>query len=40
MILKTLLNLPKNVGILGKISVAKGFKSCPKYNKLPNLVTL
>ena len=32
--------LPKNVGDLGKLIVAKGFKSSPKFNKLPNLVTL
>ena len=25
---------------LGKLIVAKGFKSCPKSNKSPNLVTL
>ena len=34
MILTPLQKLPKNVGDLGKIIVAKGFK------KLPNLVTL
>ena len=28
-----------NVGDLDKLIVAKGFKSCPKSNKLPNLVT-
>ena len=33
-------NLPNNVGDLGKLIVAKGFKSCPKSNKSPNLVTL
>ena len=27
-------------GNLGKLIVAKGFKICPKSNKLPNLVTL
>ena len=32
--------LPKNVGDLDKIIVAKGFKSCTKSNNLPNLVTL
>ena len=32
--------LPKNVGDLDKLIVVKGFKSCPKSNKLPNLVTL
>ena len=32
--------LPKNVGDLGKIIVAKGFKKLPKVQKLPNLVTL
>ena len=25
---------------LGKLIYAKGFKSCPKFNKSPNLVTL
>ena len=39
-ILTPLQKLPKNVGDLGKLIVAKGFKSCPKSNKLPNLVTL
>ena len=29
-----------NVGDLGKVIVAKCFKTCPKSNKLPNLVTL
>ena len=28
------------MGDLGKVIVAKGFKNCPKSNKLPNLVTL
>ena len=28
------------MGNLGKLIVAKGFKSCPKCNKSPNLVTL
>ena len=32
--------LPKTVGDLGKLIIAKGFKSCPKSNKSPNLVTL
>ena len=32
--------MPKNVGDLGKLIVAKGFKNCPKSNKSPNLVTL
>ena len=32
--------LPNNVEDLDKIIVAKGFKSCPKSDKLPNLVTL
>ena len=31
--------MSKNVGDLGKLIVAKGFKSCPKSNKSPNLVT-
>ena len=31
--------LPKTVGDLGKLIVAKGLKSCPKSNKSPNLVT-
>ena len=31
--------LPKNVGDLGKLIIVKGLKSCPKCNKLPNLVT-
>ena len=31
MILAPLQKLPKNVGDLGKLIVAKGFKSCPKY---------
>ena len=30
----------QNVGGLGKIIVAKGFKNCLKSNKSPNLVTL
>ena len=32
--------LPKNVGDVGKLIVAKAFKACPKSNKSPNLVTL
>ena len=28
------------MGDLGKLIVAKSFKSCPKSNKSPNLVTL
>ena len=40
MILTPLQKLPKNGGDLGKLIAAKGFKSCPKSNKLPNLVTL
>ena len=32
--------LPKNVGDLGKLIVAKGFKSSPKSNKSANYVTL
>ena len=40
MILTPLLKLPKNVGDLGKFIVAKGFKSCPKCKKSPNLFTL
>ena len=32
--------LPKNVGDLSKLIVAKGLKSCPKSDKSPNLVTL
>ena len=38
--LTPLQKLPKNVGDLGKIIAAKCFKSCPKSNKSPNLVTL
>ena len=37
---KNLQKLPKNVGDLDKIIVAKALKSCPKSKKLPNLVTL
>jgi len=40
LILTTLQILPKNVGDLDKLIVAKGFKSGPKSNKSPNLVTL
>ena len=32
--------MPKNVGDLGKLIVAKALKSCPRSNKSPNLVTL
>ena len=39
-ILTHLQKLPKNVRDLGKLIVAKGFKSCPKCKKSPNLVTL
>ena len=39
-ILTPLQTLPKNVGDLGKLLLPKALKSCPKYNKLPNLVTL
>ena len=39
-ILTPLQKLPKNVGYLGKIIVAKCFKSGPKSNKSANLVTL
>ena len=39
-ILTHLQKLPKNVGDLGKLIVAKGFKNFPKPNKLPNLGTL
>ena len=40
MILIPLQKLPKNGGDWCKLIVAKGFKSCPKSNKFPNLVTL
>ena len=40
MILTPLQKLPKNVGDLGKLIVAKALKSCPKSYKSPNLVTL
>ena len=33
-------NFPKNVGDLGKLISAKGFKKLPKVQKSPNLVTL
>ena len=39
-ILTPLQKLPKNVGDLGKLIVAKGFKNLPKVNKSPTLVTL
>ena len=39
-VLTPLQKMPKNVGGLGKLIVAKGLKSCPKYNISPNLVTL
>ena len=39
-ILTAVQKLPKNVGNLGKLIVAKGFKKLPKSNKSPNLVTL
>ena len=39
-ILTPLQKLLKNVGDLGKLIVAKGFKNCPKCKKLPHLVTL
>ena len=32
--------LPKTVGDLGKLIVAKGIKKLPKVQKSPNLVTL
>ena len=38
--LDTFTKMPKNVGDLGKLIVAKGFKKLPKSNKSPNLVTL
>ena len=31
--------LPKSVGDLRKLIVAKGFENCPKSNKSPNMVT-
>ena len=39
-ILTPLKKLPKNVGDLGNLIVAKCFKNCPKCKKSPNLVTL
>ena len=39
-ILTPLQKLPKNVGNLGKLIAAKGFKNCPKCNKSPILVKL
>ena len=39
-LLTPLQKLPKNVRDLGELIVAKGFKSCTKSNKSPNLVTL
>ena len=33
-ILTSLQNLPKNVGDLGKLNVAKGFKKLPKIQKI------
>ena len=40
LILTPLQKLPKNGGDFGKLIVDKGFKSCPKSYKSPNLVTL
>ena len=40
MILTPLQKLPKNWEDWGKLIVAMALKSCPKSNKLPNLVTL
>ena len=39
-ILTLLQKLPKYVGYLGKLIVAKGLKTSLKSNKSPNLVTL
>ena len=39
-ILTSLQKLPRNVGDLGQLITAKGFKKLPKSNKFPNLVTL
>ena len=39
-ILTHLQKLPKNGRDLGKLIVAKALKTCPMYNKSPNLVTL
>ena len=36
MILTSLQKLPKNVGDLGKLIVAKGFKKLPKVQKIAN----
>ena len=38
-ILTPLQKLPRNVGDLGKLIVAQGFKKLPKSYKSPNLVT-
>ena len=38
--LTPLQKLPKNVGDLGKLIVAKDFEKSPKVQKSPNLVTL
>ena len=38
--MKDLQKLPMNVGDLGKLIIAKGFKNYPKSNKSPDLVTL
>ena len=40
MILTPLQKLPTNGGDFGTLIVAEDFKSCPKPNKSPNLVTL
>ena len=40
LILTHLQKLPKNVGDLENLIVAKGFKKCPKSNKSSNQVTL
>ena len=40
MILTPLQKVPKNVEDLGKLIVANALKSCPKFKKSPNLVTL
>ena len=39
-ILTPLQKLPKNVGDLCKVILAKGFKKLPKVQKPPNLITL
>ena len=39
-ILTSLQKLSNNVGNLGKLIVAKGFKKLPKVQKIANLVTL